>query len=49
MSVQHYLTMLGSTVLIPFLIVPPMGGDSPFAMLDQSCMPYCKYSAVMSP
>ncbi|CAK0786722.1 hypothetical protein CVIRNUC_009936 [Coccomyxa viridis] len=23
---QHYLTMLGSTVLIPFLIVPPMGG-----------------------
>ena len=25
-SVQHYLTMLGSTVLIPFLIVPPMGG-----------------------
>lgn len=24
---QHYLTMLGSTVLIPFLIVPPMGGD----------------------
>ncbi|KAK9829197.1 hypothetical protein WJX72_004442 [[Myrmecia] bisecta] len=23
---QHYLTMLGSTVLIPFLIVPAMGG-----------------------
>jgi hypothetical protein len=23
---QHYLTMLGSTVLIPFLVVPPMGG-----------------------
>jgi hypothetical protein len=23
---QHYLTMLGSTVLIPFLLVPAMGG-----------------------
>ncbi|CAL8465374.1 g4910 [Coccomyxa elongata] len=23
---QHYLTMLGSTVLIPFLVIPPMGG-----------------------
>ncbi|KAK9789229.1 hypothetical protein WJX73_005194 [Symbiochloris irregularis] len=25
---QHYLTMLGSTVLIPFLLVPAMGGTS---------------------
>ena len=24
---QHYLTMLGSTVLIPFLLVKPMGGS----------------------
>ena len=24
---QHYLTMLGSTVLIPLLLVPAMGGD----------------------
>lgn len=24
---QHYLTMLGSTVLIPFLLVPAMGGN----------------------
>ena len=24
--VQHYLTMLGSTVLIPFVLVPAMGG-----------------------
>ena len=31
--VQHYLTMLGSTVLIPFLIVPPMGGDIPFCSI----------------
>lgn len=23
---QNYLTMLGSTVLIPFLLVTPMGG-----------------------
>ncbi len=23
---QHYLTMLGSTVLIPLLLVPQMGG-----------------------
>ena len=29
MRLQHYLTMLGSTVLIPFLIVPPMGGTPP--------------------
>ena len=26
-AVQQYLTMLGSTVLIPFIIVPPMGGN----------------------
>lgn len=26
LCVQHYLTMLGSTVLIPFLLVPSMGG-----------------------
>lgn len=25
---QHYLTMLGSTVLIPFLLVPAMGGTT---------------------
>lgn len=25
---QHYLTMLGATVLIPFLLVPAMGGTS---------------------
>jgi len=25
---QHYLTMLGSTVLIPLLLVPAMGGDA---------------------
>lgn len=24
---QHYLTMLGSTVLIPLLLVPAMGGS----------------------
>lgn len=26
-SLQHYLTMLGATVLIPFLLVPAMGGN----------------------
>jgi len=26
--VQHYLTMLGSTVLIPSLLVPAMGGSA---------------------
>ena len=24
---QHYLTMLGATVVIPTLMVPAMGGD----------------------
>lgn len=32
-DLQHYLTMLGSTVLIPFLVVPPMGGALPFRPL----------------
>lgn len=27
LGLQQYLTMLGSTVLIPFIIVPAMGGD----------------------
>lgn len=32
LGIQHYLTMLGATVLIPNLLVPAMGGDkvSPF-------------------
>ena len=38
---QHYLTMLGSTVLIPFLIVPPMGGallrPHRYTALKQEC------------
>ena len=33
---QHYLTMLGSTVLIPFLIVPPMGGTFLWTPLQHS-------------
>jgi hypothetical protein len=27
LGLQHYLTMLGATVLIPLLICPAMGGD----------------------
>ena len=28
LGLQHFLTMLGSTILIPLLIVPNMGGTT---------------------
>jgi hypothetical protein len=33
---QHYLTMLGATVLIPFLLVPAMGGNGQGEGLQQA-------------
>lgn len=37
---QHYLTMLGATVIIPTLLVPAMGGDDDDkAQTIQRCSP----------
>lgn len=36
-ALQTYLTLLGSTVLIPFICVPPMGG-TPTGELHSSLM-----------
>lgn len=39
-AVQHYLTMLGATVVIPTLLVPAMGGDDDDkAQTIQRCPP----------
>lgn len=33
-GVQHYLSIIGSLILIPLVIVPAMGGSSVSANLD---------------